>query len=140
LLPVSVEPQREWADAIVYFAILDRFADGDPRNDSDVDRRAKGTFHGGDLVGLRQQLDDLADLGVTAIWITPVAKNIDGFVTGAGFPDWAITATGPTTSPSPTGASAASRRWPSSSRTATAAGSSCCSTWSTTTRATVRNT
>ena len=37
------------------------------------------------MLGLRQQLDDLADLGVTAIWITPVVKNIDGFVTGAGF-------------------------------------------------------
>ena len=47
--PVSVEPQREWADAMVYFAVVDRFADGDPRNDFDVDRRAKGTFHGGDL-------------------------------------------------------------------------------------------
>ena len=28
-------------------------------------------------------------LGATALWITPVVKNIDGFVTGAGFPDWA---------------------------------------------------
>ena len=36
-----------------------------------------------------EQLDEIADLGVTAIWITPVVKNIDGFVTGAGFPDWA---------------------------------------------------
>jgi alpha-amylase len=68
--------------------ILDRFADGDPANDAGVDRNAKGTFHGGDLAGLRQQLDELADLGVTALWITPVVKNIDGFVTGAGFPDW----------------------------------------------------
>jgi glycosidase len=67
---------------------VDRFADGDPTNDANVDRNAKGTFHGGDLAGLRAQLDELADLGVTALWITPVVKNIDGFVTGAGFPDW----------------------------------------------------
>jgi alpha-amylase len=86
--PVSVVPQESWQDAILYFVILDRFADGDPANNRDVDRRAKGTFHGGDLAGLRQQLDELADLGVTALWITPVVKNIDGFVTGAGFPDW----------------------------------------------------
>ena len=38
--------------------------------------------------GCAQQLDEIADLGVTALWITPVVKNIDGFVTGAGFPDW----------------------------------------------------
>ncbi len=62
--------------------------DGDPRNDVAVDRSAKGAFHGGDLAGLTAQLDEIAALGVTAIWITPVVKNIDGFVTGAGFPDW----------------------------------------------------
>ena len=86
--PVAVEPQSEWREAILYFVVLDRFADGDPANNAGVDRAAKGAFHGGDLAGLRQQLDELADLGVTALWITPLVKNIDGFVTGAGFPDW----------------------------------------------------
>jgi alpha-amylase len=86
--PISVTPQSAWAEAILYFVVLDRFADGDPANNVAVDRGAKGAFHGGDLAGLRQQLDELAELGVTAIWITPLVKNIDGFVTGAGFPDW----------------------------------------------------
>lgn len=86
--PASVTPQESWRDGVLYFAIVDRFADGDSGNNQNVDRHAKGTFHGGDLAGLRQQLDELADLGVTALWITPVVKNIDGFVTGAGFPDW----------------------------------------------------
>lgn len=82
-------PPTAWRDSVLYFVVLDRFADGDVSNDVNVDTSAKGTFHGGDLAGLRQQLDDLASLGITAIWITPVVKNIDGFVTGAGFPDWA---------------------------------------------------
>ena len=86
--PVTVEPHSEWAEAILYFVIVDRFADGDPAANVGVDRDAKGAFHGGDLRGLRQQLDELAELGATALWITPVVKNIDGFVTGAGFPDW----------------------------------------------------
>jgi alpha-amylase len=85
---VTVTPQSEWAEAILYFVILDRFADGDPGNDFDVTRNAPGTFHGGDLVGLTEHLDELAGLGVTALWITPVVENIPGFVTGAGFPDW----------------------------------------------------
>ena len=68
--------------------ITDRFADGDPGNDQKVDVNAKGAFHGGDLKGLTAHLDEIADLGATALWITPVVKNIDGFVTGAGFPDW----------------------------------------------------
>lgn len=87
--PVAVTPQASWADAVLYFVIVDRFADGDPGNDRDVDRSRPGYFHGGDLRGLTARLDDLAELGVTALWITPVVKNIDGFVTGAGFPDWA---------------------------------------------------
>jgi glycosidase len=85
---VSVVPQESWQDAILYFVIVDRWADGDPGNNLNVDRSAKGTFHGGDLAGLRQNLDEIADLGATAIWITPVVRNIEGFVTGAGFPDW----------------------------------------------------
>lgn len=84
----SVVPQRDWADAVLYFVVLDRFADGDPGNNAGVDRSAKGAFHGGDLKGLIARLDDIADLGATAIWITPVVKNIPGPVTGAGFPDW----------------------------------------------------
>ncbi len=86
--PITVTPQVDWRDAILYFVVLDRFADGDASNNAGVDRAAKGAFHGGDLEGLRRQLDELAELGVTAVWITPVVKNIDGFVTGAGFPDW----------------------------------------------------
>src|SRR6266545_3530698 len=85
---VKVQPQERWDDGILYFVLVDRFADGDTGNDNGVDRSAKGTFHGGDLRGLRQQLDELADLGVTALWITTVVENIPGFVTGAGFPDW----------------------------------------------------
>jgi glycosidase len=80
---------REWRDEILYFVLVDRFADGDLANDVKVDRSAKGAFHGGDLAGLTAHLDEIASLGVTAIWVNPLVKNVDGYVTGAGFPDWA---------------------------------------------------
>ena len=73
---------------MLYFVIVDRFADGDSTNDRQADVTARGAFHGGDLAGLRLHLDEVAGLGVTALWITPVVKNIPGFVTGAGFADW----------------------------------------------------
>jgi glycosidase len=85
---ISVTPQESWRDAVLYFVIPDRFADGDGANNQNVDRNAKGTFHGGDLKGLTEHLDEIADLGATALWIAPVVKNIDGFVTGSGMPDW----------------------------------------------------
>jgi len=75
--PIVVVPQRDWSDAILYFAILDRFADGSAANDTNVERANPGGFHGGDLVGLIAQLDEIAELGATAIWITPVARQID---------------------------------------------------------------
>ena len=82
------KPARPWSDDILYFVLVDRFADGDPGNDANVDRKAKGAFHGGDLKGLLAQLDEIASLGVTAIWVNPLVKNIPGHVDGAGFPDW----------------------------------------------------
>jgi alpha-amylase len=87
--PASAATAPDWSSQVLYFAIVDRFADGDSSNNANVDRGAQGAFHGGDLRGLTAHLDEIADLGVTALWITPVVKNIPGFVTGAGFPDWA---------------------------------------------------
>jgi glycosidase len=70
-------PQRDWSDAVLYFVILDRFADGSGANNTNVDRNNPGGFHGGDLAGLTAQLDEIAELGATALWITPVARQID---------------------------------------------------------------
>jgi len=86
---IEVRPQRGWEDAVLYFVIVDRFADGNPDNNEDVVPDAQGAFHGGDLTGLIAHLDEISDLGATALWITPVVEQIPGYVTGAGFPDWA---------------------------------------------------
>ena len=75
--PAVVVPQRDWSDAVLYFVILDRFADGSGANNLNVDRNNPGGFHGGDFAGLTAQLDEIASLGATAIWITPIARQID---------------------------------------------------------------
>jgi glycosidase len=62
----------DWSREVLYFVLIDRFADGDPSNNRGVDRRNPGGWHGGDLKGLTQQLDELKDLGITALWINPV--------------------------------------------------------------------
>src|SRR6185312_7530306 len=36
---------HDWSDDVLYFVLVDRFADGDPGNDARVDRTAKGAFH-----------------------------------------------------------------------------------------------
>lgn len=72
-----LQPQKDWSDAVIYFAMVDRFADGDPGNNAHVDRANPGGWHGGDLKGLAAQLDEIADLGATAVWITPLVRQVE---------------------------------------------------------------
>lgn len=69
----------EWADQIMYFLLIDRFADGDPTNNDqgagEYNPNRDITWHGGDLKGIQQQLDYLEILGITAVWITPPVRN-----------------------------------------------------------------
>lgn len=69
------------ASDTIYLVTPDRFANGDSSNDSVAgyadppDRAEPYGRHGGDLEGIRQQLDYLADLGVTMLWLNPVLEN-----------------------------------------------------------------
>jgi len=78
-LPVE---ERTWQDEVVYQLLTDRFANGSSANDTGDS--CATCYQGGDWVGITQQLDYLVDLGVTAIWISPVAKNVDDVI-GAGY-------------------------------------------------------
>lgn len=67
---------------VLYLIMPDRFANGNPDNDQiamrmpyKVDRNGPNARHGGDLKGISDRLDYLADLGVTAIWLNPVLEN-----------------------------------------------------------------
>jgi len=78
-----------WGAEVVYEVMVDRFNNGTPTNDqllvSDTQKGAllngyRGIAeyrHGGDLKGIADRLPYLADLGVTALWITPVMTNAD---------------------------------------------------------------
>lgn len=71
-----------WRNATVYFLMTDRFHNGDPSNDFAYGRQKDGdrlrSFEGGDLRGVIQKLEDgyFRDLGVTAIWTTPVIEQV----------------------------------------------------------------
>ena len=67
---------------VLYMLMPDRFANGNPKNDvlktmrdKNCDRHAPSLRHGGDLEGIRQHLDYFNQLGVTALWFTPVLEN-----------------------------------------------------------------
>ncbi len=67
---------------VLYMLMPDRFADGDLKNNDikgmnkfTTDRNEPSLRHGGDLEGIRQHLDYFKELGVTALWFTPVLEN-----------------------------------------------------------------
>lgn len=76
---------RDVRDDVFYFVLPDRFENGDPANDQGsrehpisfggFDPTNKGFFHGGDLQGLKQRLDYMQELGITALWLTPILRN-----------------------------------------------------------------
>jgi glycosidase len=66
---------------MIYLLMPDRFANGDPANDATdctVEKPARGEFfgrHGGDIQGMIDHLDYIADLGATALWSTPLLMD-----------------------------------------------------------------
>jgi len=69
------------AEDVMYLIMPDRFANGDPTNDEPAeapgshDRSKARAYHGGDLVGIKNHLAYLKELGVTTLWLTPIVKN-----------------------------------------------------------------
>lgn len=66
---------------VMYLITPDRFANGDPGNDTvdgyddELDRNDDYGRHGGDIEGVRQHLDYVAEMGFTQIWLNPVLEN-----------------------------------------------------------------
>lgn len=67
---------------VLYLIMPDRFANGDESNDvikgmkeNFVDRNNSFARHGGDIKGISNNIDYIADLGVTAVWLNPVQEN-----------------------------------------------------------------
>ncbi|QED47194.1 alpha-amylase family glycosyl hydrolase [Cytobacillus dafuensis] len=78
-LPVgAVEKEdRKWQDESIYFLMVDRFNNGDFKNDFHVNVKDPKSFHGGDFQGIIEKLDYIKDMGFTTILLTPVFDNED---------------------------------------------------------------
>lgn len=66
---------------VIYLLMPDRFANGNPDNDTiegmlePANRSDPSGRHGGDIKGVSDHLDYIKDLGMTAVWLTPVFEN-----------------------------------------------------------------
>jgi glycosidase len=66
----------------LYLMIPDRFSNGDPSNDiipeyrdQTSDRKNMFSRHGGDFKGIQDRFGYFKELGVTALWLTPIIEN-----------------------------------------------------------------
>jgi glycosidase len=84
VIPASARP---WSDDVMYFMMTDRFHDADPANNNppgcdpalhDPHQKDINRYLGGDLRGVEKAVQSgyFNDLGVTALWLTPVVKNV----------------------------------------------------------------
>ncbi|MDY4520422.1 MAG: glycoside hydrolase family 13 protein [Bacteroidales bacterium] len=77
----SAKRQGFTSDDAIYLLMPDRFSNADPSNDTQsgmkekADRNEPYGRHGGDLQGVINHLDYIKDLGMTALWMTPVMEN-----------------------------------------------------------------
>jgi glycosidase len=67
-------------EMIIYFLLVDRFRNGDPKNDAplkDKDVDKKLNFQGGDLSGIIQTINNgyFKELGINTLWISPITQN-----------------------------------------------------------------
>ncbi len=90
-IPYTINSRREGSALrqgytsadFIYLIMPDRFANGNPANDAHPELNEKPNRkdpwgrHGGDLQGVIDHLDYIEDLGVTAIWNTPVVEDND---------------------------------------------------------------
>lgn len=89
-VPYPFPSPSDWRDVWIYQLLVDRFHNPSvpPRYSFDGEHSA---FQGGTFEGIRQQLDYLKDLGVGALWLSPVQKNCqyqDGTYHGYGIQDF----------------------------------------------------
>jgi alpha-amylase len=84
LLPVPAKNyfniDREWREEFIYFLLVDRFQDDTSRPTTTGVARSAGiatpnTFLGGNIKGVTRNLEYIAGLGCTAIWLSPVFEN-----------------------------------------------------------------
>jgi glycosidase len=78
-LPVGAveKEERKWQDETIYFIMVDRFNNGNFKNDFKVNVNDPKAYNGGDFKGITEKLDYLKDMGYTSIWLTPIFDNED---------------------------------------------------------------
>ncbi|MGE6344585.1 alpha-amylase family glycosyl hydrolase [Bacillus mycoides] len=69
------EEKREWRDEVIYSIMIDRFNNGESKNDKQLDVGNLEGYQGGDIRGIIKRLDYIKEMGFTTIMLSPLFES-----------------------------------------------------------------
>ncbi|MED1412614.1 alpha-amylase family glycosyl hydrolase [Bacillus paramycoides] len=75
------DEKREWRDEVIYSIMIDRFNNGEPKNDKQLDVGNLEAYQGGDIRGIIKRLDYIKEMGFTTLMLSPLfeSQKYDGY-------------------------------------------------------------
>lgn len=69
------DEKREWRDEVIYSIMIDRFNNGEPKNDKQLDVGNLEGYQGGDIRGIIKRLDYIKEMGFTIVMLSPLFES-----------------------------------------------------------------
>ncbi|EEK63308.1 MULTISPECIES: alpha-amylase family glycosyl hydrolase [Bacillus] len=69
------DEKREWKDEVIYSIMIDRFNNGEPKNDKQLEVGNLEGYQGGDIRGIIKRLDYIKEMGFTTVMLSPLFES-----------------------------------------------------------------
>ncbi|HDR8119363.1 TPA: alpha-amylase [Bacillus cereus] len=69
------DEKREWKDEVIYSIMIDRFNNGEPKNDKQLEFGNLEGYQGGDIRGIIKRLDYIKEMGFTTVMLSPLFES-----------------------------------------------------------------
>ncbi|MBJ8123762.1 alpha-amylase [Bacillus thuringiensis] len=69
------DEKREWRDEVIYSIMIDRFNNGEPKNDKQLEVGNLEGYQGGDIRGIIKRLDYINEMGFTTVMLSPLFES-----------------------------------------------------------------
>lgn len=70
------DEKREWRDEVIYSIMIDRFNNGEPKNDKQLEVGNLEGYQGGDIRGIIKRLDYIKEMGFTTVMLSPLFESV----------------------------------------------------------------
>lgn len=70
------DEKREWRDEVIYSIMIDRFNNGEPKNDKQLEVGNLEGYQGGDIRGIIKRLDYIKEIGFTTVMLSPLFESV----------------------------------------------------------------